>query len=63
MVGIKYVSPCCSRANITVTKQQARELTLAESGCKLKPDEAPDEVRDTAGGGELVFIMPDAGCC
>jgi len=55
-----------SRGGLVVfaeTEQQARELALAESGCKLKPDEAPDEVRDTAGGGELVFIMPDAGCC
>jgi len=45
MVGIKYVSPCCSRANITVTKQQARELTLAESGCKLNRESCPENIR------------------
>jgi len=44
-------------------EERARELANAESGCELKPEEAPDEVRDVAGGEEKVFIMPDAGCC
>ena len=45
------------------TEERARELANAESGCELRPDEAPDEVRDVAGGEEKVFVMPDAGCC
>jgi len=45
------------------TEQRARELANAENGCNLKPEEAPDDVRDVIGGEELVFIMPDAGCC
>jgi hypothetical protein len=45
------------------TEERARELANAESGCELKPEEVPDEVRDVADGAEKVFIMPDAGCC
>lgn len=45
------------------TEERARELANAQSGCELKPNEAPDEVRDVASGEEKVFIMPDAGCC
>jgi len=45
------------------TEERARELANAQSGCKLMPEEAPDEVRDVDGGEEKVFVMPDAGCC
>lgn len=45
------------------SEQRARELANAEPGCDIQPDEKPDEVRDVSGGGEQVFIMPDAGCC
>ena len=45
------------------TEDRARELANAESGCAIRPDEAPDDVRDVTGGNERVFIMPDAGCC
>lgn len=45
------------------TEDRARELANAQSGCELKPEEAPDEVRDVEGGEEKVFVMPDAGCC
>ena len=45
------------------SEERARELANAESGCELMPEEAPDEVRDVAGGKERVFIMRDAGCC
>lgn len=44
------------------TEERARELANAQSGCELKPEEAPDGVRDVAGGEEKIFIMPDAGC-
>lgn len=45
------------------TEERARELANMERGCKLMPEEVPDEVREVVGGGELVFIMRDAGCC
>ena len=45
------------------TEERARKLANAQSGCDLKPDEAPDEVRDVDSGEEGVFVMPDAGCC
>jgi hypothetical protein len=45
------------------TEERARELANAQQGCELDQDENPDEVRDVAGGVELVFVMPDAGCC
>jgi len=45
------------------TQERARNLANSKSGCSIKPDEQPDEVRDVLGGEEFVFIMPDAGCC
>lgn len=45
------------------TEQRAREIANALEGCAIQDNEAPDDVRDVAGGGERVFIMPDAGCC
>lgn len=45
------------------TEERARELANAKNGCKLTPEEDPDEVRDVDGGEEKVFIMPDAGGC
>lgn len=45
------------------TEERARELANEQSGCHLMPEEAPDEVREVVGGGEMVFIMPDKGCC
>ena len=44
------------------TEERARELANAESGCELGANEAPDDVRDVAGGEERVFIMPDSDC-
>jgi hypothetical protein len=45
------------------TEQRAREIANAHEGCAIQENEAPDDVRDVAGGDERVFIMPDAGCC
>lgn len=45
------------------TEQRAREIANAHEGCAIQDNEAPDDVRDVAGGDERVFIMPDAGCC
>ena len=45
------------------SEQRARELANAKEGCAIKPEEAPDDVRDVADGGERVYIMPNAGCC
>ena len=45
------------------TEQRAREIANATPGCAIQESETPEEVRDVAGGGERVFIMPDAGCC
>lgn len=45
------------------TEQRARELANATPGCAIQDNEAPDEVREVAEGGERVFIMQDAGCC
>lgn len=45
------------------TEDRARYLANAKKGCEVKPEEAPDEIRDVTGGGEMVFIMPNAGCC
>lgn len=45
------------------TEERARKLANAESGCAIRADEQPDDVRDVADGNECVFIMPDAGCC
>ena len=45
------------------TEERARELANEQEGCKLRQDENPNEVRYVVGGGERVFIMPDAGCC
>lgn len=44
-------------------EERARELANSESGCSIKDEEMPDEVREVFGGGERVFIMPNAGCC
>lgn len=43
-------------------EERARTIANAVSGCAIKPEEQPDDVRDTAGE-EAVYIMPDAGCC
>ena len=43
-------------------EEQARTIANAADGCAIKPDEKPDDVRDTVGD-EAVYIMPDAGCC
>jgi hypothetical protein len=40
------------------SEERARELAPC-----IAPREKPDEVRDVVSGGELVFIMRDAGCC
>lgn len=45
------------------TELRGRELANAVAGCKIRPSEAPDDVRDVIGGEEAVYIMPDAGCC
>ena len=45
------------------TEQRAREIANATPGCAIQESETPEEVRDVAGGGERVFIMPNAGCC
>ena len=45
------------------SEQRARELANEKEGCSINPEEAPDDVRDVAGGSERVFIMPNAGCC
>ena len=45
------------------TEQRAREIANATPGCAIQESETPEEVRDVAGGGERVYIMPDAGCC
>lgn len=45
------------------SEERARELANAQTGCKLKPSEMPDEIRECADGPERVFVMPDAGCC
>lgn len=45
------------------TENRARELANQEEGCKLRPEEKPDEIREVLGGEEKVFTMLDAGCC
>lgn len=45
------------------SEARAREIANARGGCAIRDDETPDEVRDVLGGGEAVFIMPNAGCC
>ena len=45
------------------SEARAREIANARDGCAIRDNETPDEVRDVLGGGEAVFIMPDAGCC
>jgi hypothetical protein len=42
---------------------RAREIANATEGCSIQADEQPNETRECAEGAELVFIMPDAGCC
>ena len=43
-------------------EERARTIANAVDGCAIKPNEKPDDVRDTVGE-EAVYIMPDAGCC
>ena len=65
-----YVGQCSHRYHsgggvvvFAETEQRAREIANATPGCAIQESETPEEVRDVAGGGERVFIMPDAGCC
>jgi len=43
-------------------EERARAIANAVDGCKITPDEKPDDVRETDGD-EAIYIMPDAGCC
>lgn len=43
-------------------EERARAIANAVDGCEIRPDEQPDDIRDTVGE-EAVYIMPDAGCC
>lgn len=45
------------------SESRARELANLKSGCNILPEELPTEVRECSLGEELVFIMPNAGCC
>jgi hypothetical protein len=44
------------------TEERARELANSHSGCAIREDEMPCDVRTTSGN-EAVYIMENAGCC
>lgn len=44
------------------TEERARELAVAE-GVTFSESDAPDDVRVVEGGLEMVYVMPNAGCC
>lgn len=41
---------------------RAKALAIAE-GVSFDESETPDDVRVVDGGDEVVYVMPDAGCC
>jgi hypothetical protein len=43
-------------------EESARQIANGVSGCEIKAEEKPDEVRES-NGKEQIFIFPDAGCC
>lgn len=49
---------------VVFAENERRAREIATSGnTKIQEAELPDEIRDCADGPELVFYMPDAGCC
>ena len=44
-------------------EERARQLANNVDGCDIKIDEKPTHIRNCENGEELVFVMPDAGCC
>jgi 3-hydroxyisobutyrate dehydrogenase-like beta-hydroxyacid dehydrogenase len=43
--------------------ERAQELAKAEGVKFTVGDSVPDHVREVKGKEEMVFLMPDAGCC
>ena len=49
---------------VAASEARAREIANAVDGCSIQPDESPDQIIACANTEqEVVYIMPDAGCC